>query len=241
MEPCGRLVGRCAPTAAGILVGLAFGAVVFAGLMGVPAGAAVPQPARQAVTTAPAVSSGSTPAGAATTASAATTPGLVPVTATTAPPISDAKSARSVRRVEIAFISLGVLLLLVTLWYWRTTKPLPAPLEALDALGSRRWRKADGAQRAAMLAPIHERHGELRDTELIAPPDKSAEPEPEVEPEVEPEPEPEVEPEPEPVAQPEPVAEPEPEPEPVAVVNGDGEPVAVTEVTDAASVVAADE
>jgi hypothetical protein len=213
MEPCGRAVGRGAPTAAGIVFGLALAALAFGGLLAVPAGAAVPSPARQVVTTAPAVPSGSTPAAAAPTAPATTTPAVVPVTATTAPPISDAKSARSVRRIEIAFISLGVLLLLVTIWYWRTTKPLPAPLEALDALGARRWRRADGARRAAMLAPIHERRGEIRDADLVVPPEQEAEPE----------------------------AEPEPEPEPAAVTNGDGERVAVEEDTDVASAVAADE
>jgi hypothetical protein len=211
MEPCGRSVGRNASTAAGILFGLAFAAVACAGVMAAPAGAALAPPSRQAVTTAPAVPAGSTPAGAATTVSATTTPAVVPVTATTAPPISDAKSARSVRRIEIAFIALGVLLLLVTFWYWRTTKPLPAPLEGLDALGSRRWRKADGARRAGMLAPIHERRAEIRDADLVVPPEREPEPEP------------------------------QPEPAPTAVGNGDGESVLVEEVTDAASVVAADE
>jgi hypothetical protein len=96
--------------------------------------------------------------------------------ATTAPPTTvvrtgDTASSRTVNRIVLALLALAGLLLALTLWLWRSTKPRPVHLDALDAMGSRRWQRGSTAARAAMLAPVHERRGEIREEDLIAEPE----------------------------------------------------------------------
>jgi hypothetical protein len=40
------------------------------------------------------------------------------------------------------------------------TRPLPRHLDGLDLIGTRRWREGGSAQRATLLAPVHERRAE---------------------------------------------------------------------------------
>jgi hypothetical protein len=112
---------------------------------------------------------------------------------------ADPASTRTVDRIVVALVGLAALILLVTLWFWRSTKPKPRWLEGLDALGSRRWRRATPEERARLLATVHERHGEVREEELIVPPEARPEPAPPPEPVIAELPA-EMEPAPEPVA-----------------------------------------
>jgi hypothetical protein len=108
---------------------------------------------------------------------ASTSANSVPATATTAAPTTgDAKSSRTVNRIVLALLSLAGLLAILAIWLWRATKPKPSHLDGLDAMGSRRWRAASPEGRAALLAPVHERRGEIRDEQLIAEPDAAGEP-----------------------------------------------------------------
>ncbi len=91
--------------------------------------------------------------------------------ATTAPTAGDTGSSRTVNRIVLALLALAALLLVLAIWLWRTTKPVPSHLDGLDAMGTRRWRGASDEERASMLAPVHERRSELRDEDLIAPPE----------------------------------------------------------------------
>jgi hypothetical protein len=122
--------------------------------------------AAQTTSTPPAATSAATSgsAGATTSASAA----------------GDKQSSRTVNRIVLALLSLAGLLTILGFWLWRTTKPKPAYLDGLDAMGSRRWRSATPEGRAAILAPVHERRGEIRD-DLVAEPEPVADTEPEPE------------------------------------------------------------
>jgi hypothetical protein len=109
------------------------------------------------------------PAAAQTTGTPA--PSVATGAATTAPSAGDTQSSRTVNRIVLALLALAALLLVLAVWLWRTTKPVPSHLDGLDAMGTRRWRNASGEDRASMLAPAHARRSDLRDEELIAPAD----------------------------------------------------------------------
>jgi hypothetical protein len=94
-----------------------------------------------------------------------------PSPSTTVARTGDTQSSRTVNRIVLALLALGGLLAVLTVWLWRTTKPKPNHLDGLDAMGSRRWRAASPERRAALLAPVHERRGEIRDEDLIAVPE----------------------------------------------------------------------
>jgi hypothetical protein len=108
-----------------------------------------------------------------TTPPAATTAlaGGAPSPSTTAARAGDTQSSRTVNRIVLALLALGGLLAVLAIWLWRITKPKPNHLDGLDAMGSRRWRAASPERRAALLAPVHERRGEIRDEDLIAAPE----------------------------------------------------------------------
>jgi hypothetical protein len=127
---------------------------------------------------------GVAPAAAQTTTAppTATSASSVEATATTAAPTTgDTQSSRTVNRIVLALLSLAALLAILGVWLWRTTKPKPSHLDGLDAMGSRRWRAASPDGRAALLAPVHERRGEIRDEQLIAEPDGAGDPDTEPE------------------------------------------------------------
>jgi hypothetical protein len=75
-----------------------------------------------------------------------------------------------VNRIVGALVFFAVALLVLGAWFWRVTKPVPRHLEALDAMGSRSWRRGGSGERAALLAPVHERRGEAREADLIVAP-----------------------------------------------------------------------
>ncbi|HKA04039.1 MAG TPA: hypothetical protein VKD67_06900 [Acidimicrobiales bacterium] len=132
---------------------------------------------------------------------------------TSAPATGDARSSRTVNRIVLALLSLAGLLTILGFWLWRTTKPKPVYLDGLDAMGSRRWRSATPERRAAILAPVHERRGEIRDEDLVAEPELELEPVAEAEPAPEPVPAADAEPEPEPAGGAESDVDPDPDPE----------------------------
>ena len=95
---------------------------------------------------------------------------------TTVPKAGDAASTRTVNRIVAVLVGLAVVLLGVAVWFWRSTKPVPRHLDGLDLMGTRPWQDADPGGRSALLAPVHERRGEERDDDLIAPPEHSEAP-----------------------------------------------------------------
>jgi hypothetical protein len=97
---------------------------------------------------------------------------------TTVARTGDTASSRTVNRIVLALLAMAGLLAILTVWLWRASKPKPNHLDGLDAMGSRRWRTAAPERRAAILGPVHLRRGEIRDEDLIAPPEPVEAPEP---------------------------------------------------------------
>ena len=126
-------------------------------LLAAPAGAAVPVVEEAAAaTTAPGVPTIPTTVPLPTQSTS-----LTPVTAppTTAAAINDAKATELVNRVVAALIGLGVLIALLTFWYWRSTKPVPPSLEGVELMSTRKWLRGKPDKRARLLSEYHAKRG----------------------------------------------------------------------------------
>ena len=98
----------------------------------------------------------STPASV-TPPSLVTAPTIAPVSATTAAPVTikQRSARRTVDTLIVVLLALAALVLGVTFWYWRVTKPVPRQLEPLATMSTRTWRKAPAARREARLERVH--------------------------------------------------------------------------------------
>jgi hypothetical protein len=90
-----------------------------------------------------------------TLAPVAVAPATTPVDDTSAGDvrIGDPEADRTIRRIVLALFGLAGLLLLVTIVFWRVTRPVPVPLRRLATMGSRSWRKAGDLKRGELLGP----------------------------------------------------------------------------------------
>ena len=61
--------------------------------------------------------------------------------------INDADSTRKVYLLAAGLALLGVVLLVATVWFWRSTRPEPELLGPLEKMGERRFRRLDGRAR----------------------------------------------------------------------------------------------
>jgi hypothetical protein len=86
---------------------------------------------------------------------------LTPVSAppTTATAINDAKATQLVNRVVAALVGLAVLIALLTIWYWRSTKPVPPSLEGVELMSTRKWLRGKPDKRARLLSEYHAKRG----------------------------------------------------------------------------------
>jgi hypothetical protein len=100
----------------------------------------------------------------AATTTIASTPSSVPgqtattVTGTTTAPakaaVNDRSSTRKIQMITGALTALGLLFGGLVVWYWRSTKPVPAHLEGLDLLATRKFQKAPDEVRDELLADL---------------------------------------------------------------------------------------
>ncbi|MEO7398616.1 MAG: hypothetical protein ABIW84_08640 [Ilumatobacteraceae bacterium] len=65
--------------------------------------------------------------------------------------VNDADSTRKVYMLAGALVLLGILLITVTVWFWRSTHHDPELLAPLEAMDSRGFRKADGGAQQHLL------------------------------------------------------------------------------------------
>lgn len=63
----------------------------------------------------------------------------LPITAS----VGDPDGTRTITSIVALLIALGLALLMVAIWMWRTTRPDPEFLAPLEAMGERRWRRGD--------------------------------------------------------------------------------------------------
>jgi len=106
--------------------------------------AVAPAPPAQVATTTPAsTASVAVPTTAAVPAAAATS--------SSGSTASDPGAVRRIRRIVITLVCLAGAVFVITVLFWRATRPVPKPLQRLDTMASRAWRKADASERADML------------------------------------------------------------------------------------------
>ncbi len=68
-------------------------------------------------------------------------------------------TALRIKRIAASLIALSVLILGMTVWFWRQTKPMHRYLEGLSLMGTRRWGRADAVHRAALLEVLRSARG----------------------------------------------------------------------------------
>jgi hypothetical protein len=112
----------------------------------------------------------STTVAASSSPSTATTTVGAPVTSApkVAESVNDRSSTRKVQLIVGALTALGVLFGVLVAMYWRATKPLPAHLEGLDLLATRRYRKAPDGTREVLLASLDARRPDPSEAEIVA-------------------------------------------------------------------------
>jgi len=73
------------------------------------------------------------------------------LSAVVADSINDVSSTRKVYLLAGALVLLGVLLIIVTVWFWRTTRHDPELLGPLEQMGTKKFRTVDAATQQTML------------------------------------------------------------------------------------------
>ncbi len=59
--------------------------------------------------------------------------------------VNDVSSTRKVYLLAAGLAALGITLLIITVWFWRSTRPDPALLAPLEVMGERKFRNLDEA------------------------------------------------------------------------------------------------
>jgi hypothetical protein len=57
--------------------------------------------------------------------------------------VGDPDGTRTLTSIVALLIALGVALIMIAIWLWKTTRPDPELLAPLEAMGERQWRRAD--------------------------------------------------------------------------------------------------
>ncbi len=65
--------------------------------------------------------------------------------------VGDAGASRLVLVIVVVLLLLGVGLVVLAAWLWRATRVDPPTLAVLEAMGERRFRRADAATRQSMV------------------------------------------------------------------------------------------
>jgi hypothetical protein len=73
--------------------------------------------------------------------------------------INDRSSSRTVNIIIGALAALGLFMLVVAIWLWRASRPVPPHLEGLDLITKRRWLRSDTNRREHLLDSIREVRG----------------------------------------------------------------------------------
>jgi hypothetical protein len=85
--------------------------------------------------------------------------------------INDHSSSRTVNIIIAALTALGLFMLLVAIWLWRASRPVPPHLEGLDLITKRRWLRSDPNRREHLLDSIREVRGPAPIVPLAREPD----------------------------------------------------------------------
>jgi hypothetical protein len=130
-----------------------FGAVLVLGIASPAFAAAGPTRPEQAATTVQGTTAAATTA---LQASSSTVTGTSIVTA-----INDPASTRRVHEIIAALVALAALLVFMSIWYWRSTRPVHPALDGLDVLGSNSYWRAGADKRDRKLERLRNRRGNV--------------------------------------------------------------------------------
>jgi hypothetical protein len=81
--------------------------------------------------------------------------------------VNDRSSTRKIQTITAALAALGLLFAGLVVWYWRSTKPVPAHLEGLDLLATRKFQKAPDEVRDELLADLDAQRAEPREASIV--------------------------------------------------------------------------
>ncbi|NNE12015.1 MAG: hypothetical protein HKN41_07185 [Ilumatobacter sp.] len=65
--------------------------------------------------------------------------------------IGDPEGTRTVTSIVVLLVAVGLALVMVAVWLYRTTRPDPELLAPLEVMGERRWRRADPVAQRRLL------------------------------------------------------------------------------------------
>jgi hypothetical protein len=68
--------------------------------------------------------------------------------------VNDVSSTRKVYLLAVGLAALGIALLIITVWFWRSTRPDPALLAPLEVMGERKFRSLDEFAQQDMLNSV---------------------------------------------------------------------------------------
>ena len=68
--------------------------------------------------------------------------------------VNDASSTRKLYLIALGLALLGGVLLVVTVWFWRSTRPEPELLAPLEEMGARKFRQLDGRAQKELLDSV---------------------------------------------------------------------------------------
>jgi hypothetical protein len=68
--------------------------------------------------------------------------------------VNDVSSTRKVYLLAAGLAALGVALLIITVWFWRSTRPDPALLAPLEVMGERKFRNLDEVSQQDLLNSV---------------------------------------------------------------------------------------
>ena len=68
--------------------------------------------------------------------------------------VNDVSSTRKVYLLAAGLAALGITLLIITVWFWRSTRPDPALLAPLEVMGERKFRNLDEVSQQDLLNSV---------------------------------------------------------------------------------------
>jgi hypothetical protein len=84
--------------------------------------------------------------------------------------VGDPEGTRAVGSIVVLLVALGLALLMVAVWLYRSTRPDPELLAPLEVMGERRWRRRDPVWQRRTLDELRPQGAEPLDPS-VAPPD----------------------------------------------------------------------
>ena len=80
--------------------------------------------------------------------------GAAALAASSSSAINDTASTRRIQLMAAGLVALGVALIAITVWFWKSTRPDPEALAPLEMMGRKKWRNADAIEQRHRLDDV---------------------------------------------------------------------------------------